>query len=152
MFLSSTIKGQYSYDVNENGAYYQIISESNLRAEILKQASKQSNPVIDDNYVIYTGMTDQLIYKNMGLDDNGGHFSYDYKAEFKDGRTRLTIENIKYHKGRILLKEGADLSEEYPHNWTKVGKNKLLKEWKRMKEQADKYFNSLMTISDSSDW
>lgn len=93
--------------------------------------------------IIGNGRTGTLIYKNMGVKVDAGNFKYTITLNFKDGKYRCIIDNITYKKGELLVKEGADYSEEFPHNWSKIGKKYNKKQWGLMKEQALVEFQSI---------
>lgn len=96
--------------------------------------------------IIGKAITQTLIYNNMGIKNDGGYFSYIISIYVKDNKYKYVIENITYNKGEMLLTPGADLAENFPHNWTGlIGKNKQTRrEWKSFQKQADKEFRILI--------
>lgn len=89
--------------------------------------------------IIGKGIGQTLVYNNSGFKKDGGYFSYNISIYCKDDKFKYLINDIKYNKGEMALIPGADLAEEFPHNWTGfMGKNKQTRrEWKSFQRQAN---------------
>lgn len=87
-----------------------------------------------------------LIYNNGGFKKDGGYFSYTITIYCKDNKYKYVIDAVTYNKGEMLLNPGADLGEDFPHNWTGfIGNNKQTRrEWKSFQSQADTEFKIII--------
>lgn len=96
----------------------------------------------DGGMILGKAVSPSLIYNNSGFKVDGGYFSYTISIFCKDNKFKYIIDNITYNKGEMALKPGADLAEDFPHNWTGlIGKNKQTRrEWKSFQRQADTEF------------
>lgn len=96
--------------------------------------------------IIGKGVSQMLIYNNGGFKKDGGYFSYTFSIFCKDNRLKYIIDNITYNKGEMVLSAGADLGEDFPHNWTGlIGNNKQTRrEWKSFQKQADAEFSIII--------
>lgn len=181
MTYTSTLVAQESNLViipkNENGLaeYTEVISVDNISKndlyisalEWMNKTYKSGKNVIqttdkDGGMIIGKAVSQTLNYNNMGAKIDGGYFSYTFSIYSKDNKYKYTIDNIIFNKGEMMLTPGADLAEDFPHNWTGLlEKNKQTRrEWKSFQRQADTEFkfiiNSLKKhMSESkknSDW
>ena len=79
--------------------------------------------------------------------NDAGVFSYDLTLDFKEGKARLTLDNIIYQRGKLsnsmILKSGANLADEYPTNWPTLGKKSMLAHWQQMQATANSELSSL---------
>ena len=96
--------------------------------------------------IIGKANTQNLVYNNMGIKNDGGYFSYNISIYCKNNRYKYVFDNITYNKGEMVLSPGADLAETFPYNWTGlIGKNKQTRrEWKSFQRQADTEFKLII--------
>lgn len=95
----------------------------------------------ENGKIMGNGITQELVYNNMGIKKDGGSFEYKISILFKDGRSKIKIDGIRYRKGEMVgLNEPAFYAEEYPASWIKFGKKQIGKKWIEMKEQAKEEF------------
>jgi Domain of unknown function (DUF4468) with TBP-like fold len=116
----------------------------------------------DEGKIFGIGRTNILVYSNMGVKKNGGSFTYKITTLFKDGKTKIIIDELTFEKGDMMgVNSGALITEHYPKQFGSFGKSQIKKQWKLMREQAIKEFEEI--ISDykqfmlkkdikSSDW
>ncbi len=83
--------------------------------------------------LICKGRTQPVTVKNMGTRVEAGTFVYDFKVSVKPGKYRIYINNITYQRGALIVKEGADIIEEYPNNWPSSFKKQYQKWWDEIK-------------------
>lgn len=68
----------------------------------------------------FKGMTADYFARQAMLNRTIGHFTYKATIQTKDGRYRVLFTDIKYeNSGELMLKSGADITEDYPANWNK---------------------------------
>ncbi|MCI4648889.1 DUF4468 domain-containing protein [Phaeodactylibacter sp.] len=111
----------------------------------------------EQGVIIGNGLTNVLYYGRKKSE--AGYFSYAIKLEFKEGKYRVTIDNIKYKRGgeMYFLKGGADFADDYPNNWPYLGKKHYKEQWDSMKAQALGEFNLIALnlynfLTSNDDW
>jgi len=91
----------------------------------------------DEGKIRGEARTQNLIYKNTGVKKNGGHIEYKISLLFKEGRSKILIDNLKFEKGDMMgVNSGAYLNEDYPEVFGKFGKKQIQKQWVLMRQQA----------------
>lgn len=91
------------------------------------------------------GRTNILVYKNGFVKKNGGSFLYRLTALYKDGKTRIVIDDLVFEGGDMMgVNSGAFIDEDYPKVFGKFGKSQIQKQWVLMREQAIKEFEELI--------
>lgn len=100
----------------------------------------------------------------LGIVNTAGCFTYNMTLDFKEGKSRLIIENITYQKGQLkdamLLASGADLADTYPANWPTLGKKAMTKHWNEMQAAgtnellllATSFQSAVTKKGDNKDW
>ena len=83
--------------------------------------------------LICKGRTQPVIVKNTGTRVEAGTFVYDFKVSVKPEKYRIQINNITYQRGVLIVKEGADIMDEYPDNWPSTFKKQYKKWWDEIK-------------------
>lgn len=162
LFISTTLLSQeeYSAVIEINGLSQDdlfnkgkewLFRTYNEGKEVLQYENRESGEILG------SGATGTVYYKNITNVD-AGYFRYKVRLGFKDGRTRIKLEDIIYHKGELKYKDGASYYDEYPSNWPTSFRKKNEREWNRMKDQAHielstvvKSFVDFMKTSSSSD-
>lgn len=88
--------------------------------------------------IIGRALTGGLTYKNVITNVEAGSFRYSFTIQVKDGKYKFTIDEIKYQSGKMMLREGADLGEAFPSNWsgTFADSKQGRREWQNMRKQA----------------
>lgn len=119
--------------INEKGSaeYTEVVSvettsKNNLYINALEwmhKTYKSGKSVIeladkDGGMIIGKAVSQSLTYNKMGIKKDGGYFTYTISIYCKDNKYKYAINNIIYNKGEMILTSGADLAEDFPHNWT----------------------------------
>ncbi|PVY43249.1 DUF4468 domain-containing protein [Pontibacter virosus] len=130
--------------MNKDELYLAALAWVNKTYNSGKTVTQTANQ--DGGMIIGKALSNRLLYNNMGMKKDAGHFAYTFTIQTKDGRYKVDIESITYEKGEMVLKPGADLAEDFPHNWTGlIGDNKQTRrEWLSMQGQAHAYFTLLL--------
>ncbi len=132
---NKTKKGLFMYDDKE------------LKKDI---KLKEGEIVIDffdkeDGKIFAKGRTDILVYKNSIVKKNGGSFLYRLTTLYKDGKTRIVIDDLVFEGGDMMgVNSGAFINEDYPKVFGSFGKSQIKKQWVLMREQAIKEFESII--------
>lgn len=100
--------------------------------------------------IVGKGATERLTYKNGLVTNDAGYFAYQITLSFKEGKYRCVVDDIKYKRGDMILKEGADIAEDYPSNWGNFGKGQKEREWIKMKEQATNHLKLVLVSLQTS--
>jgi hypothetical protein len=91
------------------------------------------------------GRTNILVYKNGFVKKNGGSFFYRLTTLYKDGKTRIVIDDLVFEGGDMMgVNSGAFIDEDYPEVFGSFGKGQIKKQWVLMREQAIKEFESII--------
>jgi hypothetical protein len=108
------------------------------------------------------GRTNILVYNNGGAKINGGSFSYKITTLFKDDKTRIIIDGLRFDGGEAWgVNSGATITEDYPKVFGSLGKGQIRKQWRLMRIQAIKEFDDILSSYEefvskkdikSSDW
>ena len=99
-FISITSLCQFDIPLNNNGKakYQEIIETEGLKNELFLKGKdwifktyNSGKDVIqyedkEAGRIFGNGRTQQLIYNNMGIKQNGGYFKYDITIEFKENK------------------------------------------------------------------
>ncbi|GAB2865935.1 DUF4468 domain-containing protein [Hymenobacter ruber] len=100
----------------------------------------------------------------LGIVNDAGAFTYDMALDFKDGKTRMLIDNIKYKKGELnnsmALPSGADLADTYPANWPTLARKAMTARWNGMQETtkadlmalASSFQSAIIAQNKGKDW
>lgn len=165
MTYASTLLAQeadlVTIPINEKGSaeYTKVVSvETTSKSDLyinalewMHKTYKSGKSVIqitdkDSGMIIGKAVSQSLTYNNMGIKKDGGYFTYTISIYCKDNKYKYAIDNIIYEKGEMMLTPGADLAEDFPHNWTGlIGKNKQTRrEWKSFQKQADADFKAII--------
>ncbi|GAB3323395.1 hypothetical protein GCM10027511_32340 [Hymenobacter humi] len=100
----------------------------------------------------------------LGIVNTAGCFTYNMTLDFKEGKSRLIIEDITYQKGQLkdamILASGADLADTFPANWPTLGKKAMTKHWNEMQAAgtsellllATSFQSALTKKGDNKDW
>lgn len=83
----------------------------------------------DAGTIICKGRTNSAYVKQLGRKIEAGTFRYNFKLSFKDEKYRILISEITYERGELNYKSGADLAEDFPHNWPPVYYRKSSEKW-----------------------
>jgi len=132
---NKTKKGLFMYDDKE------------LKKDI---KLKEGEIVIDffdkeDGKIFAKGRTNILVYKNSIVKKNGGSFLYRLTTLYKDGKTRIVIDDLVFEGGDMMgVNSGAFIDEDYPEVFGSFGKGQIKKQWVLMREQAIKEFESII--------
>lgn len=149
-------KGRMEIVVGHPGSKEQIFVRAkewvfktyNSGKSVVQMEDKEAGVIVGE------GVTERLTYKNGLITNDAGYFAYQITLNFKEGKYRCVIDKIKYKRGDMVLKEGADIAEDYPSNWGDFGKGQKEREWIKMKEQAINHlklvFVSLQTFMSES--
>ncbi len=114
----------------------------------------------DAGLIICKGRTNSTYVKQLGQKIEAGTFRYNFKIALKDGKYRITINEITYERGELNYKSGADLAEDFPSNWPQeYYRKKSEKWWKEIKDANILEFQAIifsleshMTQSYESKW
>lgn len=100
----------------------------------------------------------------LGIVNTAGCFTYSMTLDFKEGKSRLIIENITYQKGQLkdamILASGADLADAFPANWPTLGKKAMTRHWNEIQAAgtnellllATSFQNAVTKKGDNKDW
>lgn len=100
----------------------------------------------DAGVIIGRGRTNILVYNNSGIRKNGGSFAYTLTLQFKDGKTRILIDELLFEGADMIgVNDGAFMNEDYPAVFTTLYKNQIKKQWVLMRQQAIKEFENIIS-------
>lgn len=111
---------------------------------------KEGEIVIDffdkeDGKIFAKGRTNILVYNNVFVKKNGGSFIYRITTLYKDGKTRIVIDDLVFEAGEMIsVNSGAFINEDYPKKFGTFNKGQIKKQWVLMREQAIKEFESII--------
>jgi hypothetical protein len=99
----------------------------------------------EEGKIYAKGRTNILVFNNGGTKLNGGSFTYRITLLFKEGKSRIVIDNLVFESGDMMnVNSGAFINEDYPATFGKFGKSQIRKEWVKMRLEAIKEFESIM--------
>lgn len=99
----------------------------------------------EDGKIYGAGRTNILVY-DAGIKMNGGSFVYRVSLFFKDGKTRIIIDNLLFESGEMVgVNSGAMINEDYPKVFRSFGKNQIKKQWDKMRLQTIKELEDLIS-------
>ncbi|MFZ1749423.1 MAG: DUF4468 domain-containing protein [Saprospiraceae bacterium] len=100
----------------------------------------------EEGKIFAKGRTNILVYKNSFVKKNGGSFNYRLTTLFKDGKTRIVIDDLVFEGGDMMgVNSGAFINEDYPTVFGSFGKSQIKKQWVLMREQAIKEFETIIS-------
>lgn len=100
----------------------------------------------------------------LGIVNDAGGFTYDMALDFKDGKARMLIDNIKYKRGELsnsmALASGADLADAFPAGWSTLAKKAMTSRWNGMQATtkadltllAESFRVAMMAPGKAKDW
>lgn len=99
----------------------------------------------EEGKIFAKGRTNILVYKNGFIKKNGGSFFYRLTTLYKDGKTKIVIDDLVFEGGEMMgVNSGAFINEDYPEVFGSFGKGQIKKQWILMREQAIKEFESII--------
>lgn len=162
LFISIVCHSQSFEELKDgNDTYFQYIalfdstsSKKTVYSNILINTKKlfKSNLIFSDygdsetGNIILNVKSNQLKYHDY-YDKNGGYFTFYLKVVCKDGKAKLTINEINYNSGEMVqMKSGTNFSLDEPDNWTKsfIWNKQSKKEWGKMKNQFRDEINTIL--------
>lgn len=143
-------------DENGNGLFEYVGAANGTKDELFSSVKswifdtfKSGKSVIQNEdreagMVICNAYSGGVTFSQYGKAYDAGGFKYNFKISVKDSKYRITITDIKYEKGYMALNSGADITEEYPSNWTSFMKKKMKEQWDSIKMQGESNLKSLV--------
>lgn len=99
----------------------------------------------EEGKIFAKGRTNILVYKNGFIKKNGGSFFYRLTTLYKDGKTKIVIDDLVFEGGEMMgVNSGAFINEDYPEVFGSFGKGQIKKQWILMREQAIKEFEAII--------
>lgn len=86
--------------------------------------------------LVCRGRTQAATIRNAGVRVEAGTFTYDFKVSVKPEKYRILVSNITYQRGDLVVREGADIIEDYPSNWPSGFKKQYQKWWNEIKSSG----------------